>query len=231
MSPVKAQILGSGTIYRQPERGNVTIKIEGLGIDQTRVLAEVQETARAIQSQLRVLAPTDSNGAPASHAAVVQWSTTSVTMRSVSEYDHVLRANKWKGYEYAISVMARFRDFEKLSEFVSAVSVQSKLVTVKEVEWVLTTATQGQLRADAIKGAYMDALAKATAFAEVMGKSSITPVEIQQGTNARGDNQPGQVYSTRMHAPAPGGKGDTALSYSPMDVSYTAHCTVVFHIE
>lgn len=71
----------------------------------------------------------------------------------------------------------KFRDFEALSQFAAQVG-GSAGVTLQYVEWALTEASQGHLRAQVLTQAVEEAKTRATAIAKAAGAHGVVPLEI-----------------------------------------------------
>ncbi|KAJ6442752.1 hypothetical protein O9K51_03927 [Purpureocillium lavendulum] len=136
-------------------------------------------------------------------------------------------------YEASVSLTATFRDFDALSDFTTRMSLVP-LATVRDVEWYLTPETQAQLRDEALRSSYKDALAKARTYAEAMDKKSVKPVEVRQISD-----QPPRLMAyggagAARYADMPLGDDDAEeqlLTYQPEDVSYDVDCEVTFEVE
>ena len=134
-------------------------------------------------------------------------------------------------YEASVGLTATFRDFDSLSDFTTRMSVVP-LASVRGVEWFLTPETQAQLREEALRSSYRDALAKARAYAEAMDQKSVKPVEVRQLSD-----QPPRLMAfgaAARYADMPVGDDDNEeqhLTYQPEDVSYDVDCEVTFEVE
>jgi len=203
--PVPLELYGIANISRRPDRGVVSIEISHKGEIQADVSKQVQETALAIQTQIRPLAERDSSMGESELPPVPRWSSDAMISRYTTEtfwvdqYGNIVSDPRYmtrlrsdvvatgnmgvikkttKTYYASINMVVRFRDFVKLSEFTAGLA-SLPLVQVTQVVWVLTEETKKELRGQAIKEAYIDAYEKASAFAEAMGGRTVCPVNIK----------------------------------------------------
>ncbi|UNI23275.1 hypothetical protein JDV02_009106 [Purpureocillium takamizusanense] len=137
-------------------------------------------------------------------------------------------------YEASVGLTATFRDFDSLSDFTTRLSVMP-LASVRGVDWFLTPETQAQLRDEALRSSYRDALAKARAYAEAMDKKSAKPVEVRQVGNSfprlMASGHAALYADMRVAGDDDDDTQEQHLTYQPEDVSYDVDCEVTFEVE
>jgi uncharacterized protein YggE len=235
---VKVIVSGHGEIKRQPELGIVTIQVRSTGSEQARVSSDVRNTVKMVQDQLAPLASSSSSSeddtSTAAAPAVKEWSSGLLSTYSYFEhpganaqYHSVLpRSARARVYEASVKVTATFTDFARLADFSTAMSLVPH-THVQDVRWVLSPETKPRITAEAISLAYADAKAKGDAYAEALGKSGVTPVEISQ----EHDTPYGVMPMMAAAADASGGQDGERLACVPEDVSFSVNCQVTFQIE
>jgi uncharacterized protein len=134
----------------------------------------------------------------------------------------------------------KFRDFARLGSFATTLSA-TPFVSIAKVEWRLTAATEASLGTQSRQLALQDAIAKATDFADVLGKSTVMAEEVNGGyTNSTvsstqafmGARQRPHVKAMMM-ASGGGvdGEEDAELSFEPQSVTLTSNVNVKFVAE
>lgn len=242
---VKIVVSGNGEIKCRPDLGVVGIRVEATGSDQVGVSSEARETVKHLHDQIQPLVESAASSNPSdetqesatatSTAAVAKWSSGSMSTYS---YDGAvpavpLEAQREAGakpprvYVASINVSVTFRDFDKLTEFTTAMSVVPN-VTLQDVEWQLSDQTQQKLQSTVIQQAYRDAETKAKAFAEALGTTQLTTVEINQDSHQPPMFSAFAMGGRAMAMAADDGGQDGPASCVPQDVPYSLECRVVF---
>jgi len=135
----------------------------------------------------------------------------------------------------------KFRDFARLGSFATTLST-TPLVSITKIEWRLTTATEASLGTQSRQQALQDAIAKATDFADALGKSTIIVEEVNGGyTNSTVSSVtaftgPRQRYRAKAMIMvsgegAGGGEGAEELSFEPQSVTLHSNVNVKFVAE
>ncbi|KAF2155800.1 hypothetical protein K461DRAFT_81700 [Myriangium duriaei CBS 260.36] len=251
--PVSITINGSSESTLYPERGEVSLRISDSGPDPSHVSSEVRRVTREVRSTIEALKAQDYNPSDDADASsctttttapttpvkkIVSFTATALQTRSWTEHDDDYSSSsrrkakpKPKTHEASVRLTAKFASFSALGAFASSLA-DAPLVTIEGVSWSLTDATQATLRATAIKKAYDDALAKAVAFSEAMGRGGVVPVEVRthsDGMEVQYGGRPGYgaMMMSRRAVPG-GGAGDEGVDPVPKDVAYQISCEVKF---
>ncbi len=231
---IKIIVSGNGELKRTPERGILKLRVHASGRDQARVSADVQQTVKIVQDQLKPLASTsDSHGSDT--PAVKEWSS---GLLSTYSYDEQVGSNRGadqpeparvRVHQASVDISATFADFARLADFSTAMSSVAH-AEVQNVDWVLTTETKLRLNAEVIGLAVRSAQTKADAYAAALGKASATPVEIDE-VNDSMDTFGGAPRFFAMEASVGGAAEREKLICVPQDVALSVTCKATFQIE
>lgn len=239
MSLVEVSISGHSSLHRYPERGIIKINIQSSGTSQEEVSEDVRSATERVSKQFEALYRADAE----TDAAITYWTVNSLTTRSwtESEYDDDDKVSKqWKKYEAIASADAIFRDFEKLSEVASALSV-TKYVTITGTQWIILSETEQSMIAESVKEAYASALVKARAYADEMGLTTVKPIKITDSGEHQSNSSSSATSHSRTKQTARRSARDTGgptpipsskmVTFVPRDVTLSGRCEVVFEIS
>lgn len=249
--PAQLEIIvtGKAEIPHLAERALINLSVSCSGPSQASVSESVISKAKHIESLLDPLSPQDDTPEAKAAAPLAHWSKTSLSSTSVVPYN-----SKEPGvplpriYTAKIHFDIRFRDFQALGSFGTKVAGLA-LVEVKEINWVLTEATEKSFRQELRKVAAEDALQKAKDYIAVLGCGTLRAVELTEGDmrSEMAGPRPGgggmmgvyqqpmrhslQTQSARRRAPGSGGVGDEGsedLSFDAQEVKMAMEVTVKF---
>ena len=117
----------------------------------------------------------------------------------------------------SIEIVATFTDFAALSWWVSAVA-EREGVQISGVTWRLTWASRRTVEAEVAAHAVQTAVSRATAYANALGRASVTPLEIADvGLLVRPEADPAPRMMRTMAPDA-----SPTLDFQPQDVRVAA---------
>lgn len=231
---IRIIVSGNGEIKRRPELGILNLRVYASGRDQARVSSDVRETIKIVQDQLKPLVAASNNGDP-STPAVKEWSS---GLLSTYSYEETVGTNRRddaddsprvRTHQATVDISATFADFACLTDFSTAMSSVAH-AEVRNVDWVLSSETKLRLSSEVIGLACSNAQAKANAYAAALGKTSITPVEIDEFNDSI-DAFGGTPRFYAMGASGAAGDDRERLLCVPQDVSLSVTCKATFQIE
>ena len=229
---LEIRLTGSSTVSRLAERGILSVSISSSGTSKPKVSEDVTKVTKDLQALISPLDGKDANtGLPAPDAPVTWWSMSNITTRTwvPSRYDSNTQQHIEGERQYSAnsSFTVKFKDFTKLSEIATDLTVQ-EFVTVNGVTWTLTDATRDALASENRRKAVADAMLKAKDYAgAAIGEHAVVKVVdmeevndggvsdfgiMPQGANAR---QGGGLFGA--HGGGPGGEQES-LNLRPQDV-------------
>ncbi|MCJ1247500.1 hypothetical protein MMC30_004714 [Trapelia coarctata] len=225
MAPLEIKVTGSSTITRRAERCVLTLSVSSSGASQDIVSQEVKSTTNNIQDLFKQLAPTDEFGFLGGPAAITASSMTSLRTSSWIPDDN----NNARKYKADVRFEVIFKDFAKLGEVMGTLFTMAH-VEIDDIEWRLTDATKAKLGSESRKAAIRDAKAKASDYAEVLGRE-VVAVEIEDGWaryGGGGSNGSGPKFTTRMAHTASSANAGSGIALEPHDVELSASVQVKF---
>lgn len=212
---VTITVAGSARHQHPAERGILRLEARLEGASRQEVVQSVAATHTRLTSEARAF---EESG------AATRWSAEQVRASSYVRYDGSPERGETVHVASA-SVRVRFRDFEALSTWITAVSAEPG-VSVEGVEWRLTEASlDNALRAVRIE-AVQDAQQRAAAYAGALGLARVTAVRLAEpGTNV---DFAAQESGGGMMRAAAFGKAAPSLALTPEDIAVTATVTAEF---
>lgn len=244
-------VTGKAEIPHIAERALINLSVSCGGPSQASVSESVISKAKHIESLLDALSPQDDTPEAKAAAPLAHWSKTNLSSTSIAPYN-----SKEPGvplpriYKATINFDIRFRDFQALGSFGTRVAGLA-LLEVKEINWILTEATEKSFRQELRKVAAEDALQKAKDYIAVLGCGRLRAVELTEGDmrSAMAGPRPGgggggmmgmyqppmkynlQTQPAKKRAPGSGGAGDEGsedLSFDAQEVKMAMEVTVKF---
>lgn len=184
MTPFTIIVKGNATIPKVAERALLNISVSTSGDNKLWVSDQVITATKHLESLLGEYCPANDSEEAKQSAALAHWSKTSLTATShiPGDKDGNDRPRK---YMASVAFDIRFRDFSKLGTFGSQLS-RLPHIEVKNVNWMLLTATESSFRAQLREEAVRDALQKAEDYARVLGFTSVRPIELGEGHYSSG---------------------------------------------
>lgn len=167
MSDVTITVRGESVRRILPERATVHITVRAQSGERTDAVERVLAEAERLRSALT---------ARATAGNLVDWASKRLATRSERPW-HQEGEVLPLIHHASVDFSATFADASELSHFVSEVSV-SELIEVGWVQWDLTDETRASIEQQVATAAVTVAAARARAYADALGLSSVTPVEI-----------------------------------------------------
>jgi Uncharacterized conserved protein len=166
MSETIITVQGTASEWFDAERATVSIQVAHDGPKREPVFAATTTVAAEVTAALKEL----------EGSAVTRWSSDRVRVWSNRPWN-----NEGKQlapvYYAALSISARFQDFDALADFVERFSVVAG-VAIAGISWDLTEERRLEVTADIQARAVQDATVKATTYARVAGLARVTAVAI-----------------------------------------------------
>ncbi|CAG8130170.1 unnamed protein product [Penicillium salamii] len=255
MAPLRITVGGSSAITRQPERGVLSVTVNGEGTTREIVSNKVTETSNELTKLFRELCPQAEDLGPTADAAVVSFSSTSLSTWRWKPYGEPTHFQN-EVHRGNLSLVAVFRDFTKMSEVVGML-VGVPNVDINSIGWELTAATKKALSSQSRKEAIRDAVQKADDYSGVVGRK-VAAVEIQDGGNSSfgllqrrpaglfggnpggnsgglfggrqdtGGPSSGSLFGRSTNPPAPAPDPPATLDLTPQCIQYTSSVQVIF---
>ena len=191
MTSLEINVRGVARQRFSPERASVTVTVAVTGPDRESVYSQATTTQQPLLDSIKVL---EMDG------AVTSWRSDSIRVYSHRPYDDEGRQRD-PVYSTRISVGAEFIDFEKLSEFIDQWSLVDG-IEVGGVSWDVAEENRRGYEADVRRAAVDDAVAKAEAYADAVGRGPVTPTQLADPDMLRDQPNPGMA---RMVMAAPDG--------------------------
>ena len=206
MPEVTITVRGEHELRRAPEEAVAHIAVRAEGPDRGPVVERIAALAAPIRDEL---AERKESG------TLVDWSSARVAVWS---------ERPWAGekqlapvHHAAVDMTATFADFAALSWWITQVAERDG-VQVGTIDWRLKTDTHTALERDVASRAVQVAVERATAYANALGLSGVTPVEVSDvGLRSPGAPAPRAL----MAAPAKV-VGDPGLDFQPEDITVSA---------
>ncbi|ATD70028.1 MULTISPECIES: SIMPL domain-containing protein [Gordonia] len=164
MSELEIVVRGNARGRYAPERGVIDIAVHLEG----PVKSAVYESAVTLHSRI-----TDALGELEAAGAVNRWTAESVRVYSYRPYTNEGESRE-PMYNTRIRLDAEFGDFEKLSEFIDTWSGEEG-VTIDGVRWDVHEASRRAHERELRREAVEDAIAKAQAYSDAVGRGPVTP--------------------------------------------------------
>lgn len=206
-------VQGSASEWLDAERATVTIRVSFDGPQRQPVFATATDAAAHVTAALREL----------EGGAVTRWSAERVAVWSQRPWNQDGKQLD-PVYTAALSVTARFQDFDALAGFVERFAT-AEGVNVVGIEWDLTEETRKAAESRVRTAAVGEATAKARAYAEAAGLGALSPLAIADpgmlGDGGAGgiSPQPMAFKAMRMAEAADAGG---SLSFTPDRIEVAA---------
>jgi len=228
MPPTVIKIQGRASINTVAERAALLVDVSDSGYDKNTVAQNVVNTVSYLQSEIDQLCFRLDNGDISPHAPVSFYSIASLSTSSQDEYDeHGHRTGK-ETQTAQTKLDIRFRDFVKLGEMVVQLSA-TPFVHLQGINWKLTDEKQALLDEEVRLNALRQAIQRARAYAQVIGRETVTPVKIDDSE----EHYPrGLVMQTARKATSTAAFGvGGGIDFEPQVIVVSATLEVEFHAE
>jgi uncharacterized protein len=214
MSDVIITVRGEHETRLPPEQGIVHLTLRAEGRDRAPVVEQVSVLAAPLIDDLRSRREAGS---------IDDWSSQRVAVWS----DRPWNADGKQlplVHHASIDVTATFSDFGTLSWWVSEMADREG-VQIGWIDWRLTPATRAAREQEVAAQAVQIAVARATAYARAIARTSVTPTEIADlGLLSRGDATaaPTAPKMLRSMAAMDAAGSAPAMQFQPEDITLTA---------
>lgn len=182
MAPqLKIHVDGTGSVFRQAERGALFIRVLSSDRSQATASSAVASTTESLINTFRQYALKTSDGsAPHPSAGITTFTASPPTTTSALPYkDGREVLNGVRMYTTSTSAEVVFRDLSLLARLATEMAAMP-YVTIQRTEWRLTAATRVEIKREARVQAIRDALQKAEDYAGVVGRE-VVAVSIEDG--------------------------------------------------
>lgn len=228
MPPTVIHVQGRATINTLAERAALLVEVSDSGYDKNEVAKNVITTVSYLQSELDQLCIRLDNGEISPDAPVSFYSIASLSTSSQDEYDENGHRTGKETQRGETKFDIRFRDFGKLGEMVVQLST-TPYVHLQEISWKLTDEKQAALDEEARVTALRQAIQRARAYAEVIGRETVTPVKIDDSQQSY---PRGLLMQTARKATSSAAFGIGAgIDFEPQVIEVSATLEVEFHAE
>ncbi|KIV89306.1 hypothetical protein PV10_08883 [Exophiala mesophila] len=178
MAPTVISIQGSATLRSPAERAVLTLEVASWGKEQKVASNDVVNTVTQLQTRLDESCPRLSNGDISPEAPISFYSIASLSTSYGDEMDKDGISTGQKVYRANTTIEIHFRDFLLLGKMVVYFS-DINFVSLQGITWKLTDEKQAALEEQARTDALRHAIQRANNYAEVIGRTQVTPVKIQ----------------------------------------------------
>ncbi|KAF2453678.1 hypothetical protein BDY21DRAFT_259332, partial [Lineolata rhizophorae] len=177
--PLVIELTGVANNDRLAERAILSVSIYSAGPSQDAVSDDVTETNNRVHTLFKELNPRAADGLATPDAPITQFSLGAITTSSFQPSRLGPDLPQPPRQFTATTVLdATFRDFNRLGDLAAQLA-RMRFVTVDNIKWHLTPATQKALHEEGRKQALTDAIKKANDYAEILGRT-IVVVEVHE---------------------------------------------------
>ncbi|OJD18629.1 hypothetical protein ACJ73_08703 [Blastomyces percursus] len=229
LPPLEINVFGECQLNRIAERAHLSVRVSAESSSKEEAAQNVTAAVNALHAQFRELSPNGMDCAPApldADAPITAFDIGSITTSSRVPTDRDDKPTGPRQFSAFANLSATFRDFAKLGEIASQVFVMP-FVEVRSISWRLRDMMAEKLAKEARKGALMDAIGKASDFAQTVNRE-VFPVEINdQGgsTSPSGPLLMARAMTARVDDP---GSSGHALDLEPQEITVRASIMVKF---
>jgi len=215
MSEVIISVRGEHETRLAPERGTVHLTVQTEGPERGAVVERVAALALPVREQL---------AERASAGTVAEWSSQRASVWANRPWNADGKQLALVHYA-SVEFTATFTDFAALSWWVGDIAERDG-VQVSTVTWSLSPETARATEASVAAEAVRTAVARATAYAAAIDRTSVTPLEIADvGLLARAESEspaftPKMLRAAAMSADSAG--GGPAVELQPADITVSA---------
>jgi uncharacterized protein len=209
MSEVVVTVRGERERRVAPELAVVQLAVRAEGAERGVVVERATSVAEPLRDDLR---------AHQESGEVAEWSSSRVSAWSERPWNAEGRQLP-PVHHAVVEISATFRDFSALSWWVGEVAADDA-VQVVDVRWDLSPASRAHLEREVATEAVGTAVERATAYAEALGFSVVTPLEIADAGML--DTRPQPESGPRMMRAMAADAASTGLSLQPADIVVSA---------
>lgn len=219
MSEVTVTVRGEHEARIAPERATVSVAVRSEGPERTSVVDEVVRLSDPVRASITDRTRTD---------VVVDWSSKTLSVRAERPWNN--EGKRLAPVFYAsIDFTATFTEASELSLWVSDISAWDG-VEVGWVNWHLTPTTRDRVEREVAVAAVRVAVTRAQTYADALGLTTVTPLEIADvGLLSNGQQPSPGVPLMKARAGAFAADSAPAMEYEPEDLSISATVEARFH--
>lgn len=226
MAPFTMTVRGHATIPRKAERAVLDVEISSEGTDRKTISKEVADSSKQLQSILKTKSQdSQPDSEPKQSNPVTKW-----TMDSFNTTSYLPRDDKYniikdaeRIYVTSVSFRIELDDFAQLGALISKLLNSVPHAKVHNVSWKLTEETQQPFEAELRRKAASSALQRARDYAEPLGFTVITPVELREDGASLMQAGVGDLRKRKANAPArEDEKSFEDVEFVPEEIKMTA---------
>ncbi|WP_217183660.1 SIMPL domain-containing protein [Streptomyces sp. AC495_CC817] len=212
MSEVTVTVRGEHEARVAPERATIRVTVRAEGPERTAVVDSALRLAEPLRTSI-----TDRKDAD----TVLEWTSKSLSVRAERPWN--AEGKRLAPVYYAsVDFTATFAEASELSVWVSDVSPWEG-VEVGWVDWHLTPDTSARIEREVASAAVGVAVARARAYAEALGLTEVTPLEIADtGLISSGQPAPSPQMMKARGGVAFAADSAPAMEYEPEEIVISA---------
>ncbi|KLJ06827.1 hypothetical protein EMPG_17679 [Blastomyces silverae] len=225
MPTLEINVPGECKLNRIAERAYLSVRVSAESSIQEEAARNATKALNALHAQFRDLSPKARDDLLSPNPPITAFNIGSITTSSRIPTDQDGQPTGPRQFSAFASLSATFRDFAKLGQIASGLFMMP-FVEVHSIDWRLTDATAAELAKEARKKALLDAIEKASDFAQTVNRE-VFPVEI----NDRGEYSPPygtpRIRTMMARVDDPGSSGH-ALDLEPQEITVRASIMAKF---
>jgi len=212
MSDVTITVRGESEARVAPERATIRASVRAEGPERAAVVDTAMRLAEPVRTSI-----TDRKNS----GTVVEWSSKRLSVRAERPWNN--EGKRLAPVYYAsIDITATFTEASELSIWVSDISAWDG-VEVGWVDWHLTPETRARVEREVAGAAVGVAVTRAETYAEALGRSSVTPVEIADvGLISRHDSAGAAPMLKARGAAFASADSSPGMEYEPEEIVVSA---------
>lgn len=213
MSDVIITVRGESEARVAPERATAHVTAAADGTERGAVVERIAALAEPVRADL---------AARKAAGGIADWASQRVSVWADRPWNSEGRQLDLV-HHASVELTATFTDVLALSDWLNGIAATEGL-QVGVVEWGLTAETRARVERDVATEAVGVAVARATAYAQAIGRSTVTPVQIADLGLLGGDGpgQPAPRMFAKASAMAMDAGASPAVDFRPDDIVVTA---------
>ncbi|MFT0849074.1 SIMPL domain-containing protein [Actinomycetaceae bacterium L2_0104] len=218
MSKVMISVRGTAQSQIAPEIAIARVAVQFDGAERIGVMAKTSAAGEATRHEVEALAAS---------GAVSEWSSDQLAVWSSRPWND--KGKQLNPVHHAsLAFRITFADTTELSTWISSISERDG-VRLNGVTWDLTRATRAEIERDTAARAVSEAVERATAYAQAIGRETVTPVQIAD-TGLLGDASVTD-FPAPMMARGASYSGDVEVKLVPEPILVSASVEARFEAE
>lgn len=182
-APFELKIAGQAVITLPAERAIIHVAASSTGTNKVAVIDEVVTAAKHIENLLREIGPKDDSAAAKAASPLAHWNKDSLSSKTWTPRDD--KNNEVAGapekHSATVTFDVRFKEFKALGSFGTRIGALPH-VTIRDIDWILTTATEDSYRPQLRREAAENAVRVARHYCEILECTNLRPVELNVST-------------------------------------------------